>query len=275
MKKNRDVIPLRELAERLAAGKLNSSAVSITFDDGYACNDEVAAPLLEEAGLPATIFIPTHLIEAGQEAWWDRLAAILIDHPAQSIVLELEEDRSVVDLGEKSDGDWHWQPGQGPSTPRQEAFHATWAKLQVLPPDAQRSAVDRLASQSDERGPRASHRLMTAERVRGVQSDLIELGGHSLTHTALSHRSRDEQEIEIRESRRELQAMSGTVPKTFAYPYGDYDANSVELAREAGFMCACTTDHGGIRKNADAFALPRIAVGNWDGRQLGARLSSV
>ena len=44
------------LAEAMQAGRLPERAVAITFDDGAASVARVAAPLLAERGLPATIF---------------------------------------------------------------------------------------------------------------------------------------------------------------------------------------------------------------------------
>ena len=55
-----DVVPLTELVEALRAGEpLPDKTAAITFDDGYLNNIERALPILEERGLPATVFMGT------------------------------------------------------------------------------------------------------------------------------------------------------------------------------------------------------------------------
>ena len=52
-----DVIPLRELIERLERGATLRSAAVVTFDDGYAGVFEHAVPILETLRIPATVFV--------------------------------------------------------------------------------------------------------------------------------------------------------------------------------------------------------------------------
>ncbi|MEO6562308.1 MAG: polysaccharide deacetylase family protein, partial [Nitrosospira sp.] len=53
------VIPLRDAVQGLRQGKLPSRAACITFDDGYADNAEIALPILQKHGIPATFFVAT------------------------------------------------------------------------------------------------------------------------------------------------------------------------------------------------------------------------
>jgi hypothetical protein len=61
---------------------------------------------------------------------------------------------------------------------------------------------------------------------------------------------------------------------SFAYPYGSYDAATVEAVRTARFARACTSDHGPVGRGADPFALPRVAVRDWDGDEFARRLAA-
>ena len=65
LRQEANVIPLAEAARALAAGKLPERAVALTFDDGYANNLELAAPMLARYGMPATVFLSSHYIESG------------------------------------------------------------------------------------------------------------------------------------------------------------------------------------------------------------------
>ena len=48
-------------------------AVAVTFDDGYLDNYEVAAPILERAGVPATFYVAVDCIDTGKLPWPARL----------------------------------------------------------------------------------------------------------------------------------------------------------------------------------------------------------
>ncbi len=70
-----DVVPLRDLLDRLAAHRPLHGLAAITFDDGYTGVFEHAWPLLVELGLPATVFVVADAPETGDAFWWDHPAA--------------------------------------------------------------------------------------------------------------------------------------------------------------------------------------------------------
>jgi peptidoglycan/xylan/chitin deacetylase (PgdA/CDA1 family) len=63
LRKRYPVLSLSDAAESLGAGRyLGPNVVVITFDDGYADNYDVAAPILQHFGLPATFFVTAGLV---------------------------------------------------------------------------------------------------------------------------------------------------------------------------------------------------------------------
>ena len=76
--------------------------------------------------------------------------------------------------------------------------------------------------------------------------------GHGGVFTALSH---DEALADLKKSIKQL-GSSGA----FAYPFGDYNEACVEVVREAGFLCAFTTEYGRIYPGYDPAKLPRVRV---------------
>jgi peptidoglycan/xylan/chitin deacetylase (PgdA/CDA1 family) len=72
------VVRFSEQVQGCREGRDMSGTVSITFDDGYLDNFEVAAPILRALQLPATFFITTGFIGSKVVPFWD---AELQPHP--------------------------------------------------------------------------------------------------------------------------------------------------------------------------------------------------
>jgi peptidoglycan/xylan/chitin deacetylase (PgdA/CDA1 family) len=231
----------------------------------------MAAPALQRFGIPATIFLPTEIIESGGEFWWDELARLVLGASAEALRLGGDE----VNLGGADPRDGRWLPGRPPSTDRQRAFHQLWTMLRTRDPAALESGMNELRAQVGLHAEaRASHRPMRPEEVREASSPLVEFGCHSLSHAYLPALSIDEKKREVEGSRARCAALTGVEPSSFAYPYGDFDQESESVVAQAGFACACTTQQRMVSTRDRAFALPRIHVGNWTPRQLERMLAS-
>ena len=270
--KHRTILPLADFAARHRDGTLSRRAVAITFDDGYACNAEYAAPLLERMGIPATIFLPVELVQRGRDYWWHELERIVLHHRGMALRL----DGTEFDLGEKTGTDGSWAAHSPPGTPRQRAYLAMWERLHALAPSELDGAMAELRSRSNGgNSTEASTRPMTPDEVRAVRSTAVEFGSHALTHASLPSLPSDEKAREIRQSAVQCEQLTGTKPLAFAYPFGDFDDESETLVREAGFTCACTTVQRPVSPASRAFALPRIQAGDWPAetfsRMLGGR----
>ena len=269
--KHRSVLPLTEFTSLHNRGELPDDAIAITFDDGYACTAKLAAPLLNQHGIPATIFLPAGLIGRAKRFWWDELAEIVMDHPEPRILIR----GRWIELGERQDRDSAWPRDNRKRTPRQKSFHAVWAELQPLPLREIEQSLTELVAQYPAALEDERRRLMTGDELRAICSDRIEFGSHALTHASLPGLTSAEKATEIRDSVAACEELTGTRPTTFAYPFGDMDRECEALVAEAGFTCACGVEHRAVAANDNLFALPRIKVGNWTWRQLRQELADV
>jgi peptidoglycan/xylan/chitin deacetylase (PgdA/CDA1 family) len=282
-------IALGALAQAARNAGVAPRSVALTFDDGYADNLYQAAPLLERHGVPATVYVATGFTGADREFWWDDLDRLLLQpgRLPERLGLRLADRELEVDLGgdacwDSADAERHrgWSVAdQSDPGPRQALYRSLCGALRAMP-DAARGRVLRelagLAGQGE--AGRPSHRAMDEAEVRQLaDSELVEVGAHTVNHPLLASLSPAEQRDEIGRSRERLTGLLGRAPASFSYPFGgrrDYDAASVAIARELGFEHACANFEGLVRSGADPFQLPRVVVRDWDGAELERRLES-
>ena len=266
----RTILPLTRFAAMHADGTLSADAIALTFDDAYECAAEIAAPLLDQLGLPATIFLPADLIERGGPFWWDELQQLVLGHEGDRLKYGNEE----FILGPTHPNDRRWESHSRPRTGRQAAFLRIWAALREEPPSRQDEAIERLRCQVRMAEASDVPRPMNAAQVRGTASELIEFGSHALTHPWLASLTNAEKSREIRGSIDRVERLSGRFPTTFAYPYGNFDEESERIVEEAGFTCACATLGHAVAPESGLFALPRVQVGDWSSGRLARVLAA-
>jgi peptidoglycan/xylan/chitin deacetylase (PgdA/CDA1 family) len=102
--------------------------------------------------------------------------------------------------------------------------------------------------------------LMSREQIDQWLAAGMEVGSHSRLHEL----PKDAALYEIAESRAALRRMFGVPVEHFAYPFGHFTAETVELVRHAGYFSAVTVLPGVAQSSDDKLRLPRILVnGQW------------
>lgn len=99
-----------------------------------------------------------------------------------------------------------------------------------------------------------------------IDSGLIEIASHTLTHANLANVDEPQRLQEMHESRHLLQQQTGQAINSFAYPFGIYTDADIEAARQAGYLTAVTTIEGidELLPKPDFLQLKRIKVSGKD-----------
>ncbi len=114
-------------------------------------------------------------------------------------------------------------------------------------------------------GELAKEPKLNDEQVKFLaQSGWVEIGSHTLTHANLDKLSDEECLKELVESKQQLEQLIQQPVNSFAYPFGIYSARDVELARQAGYHNAVTTQEGIDSVDPDFMQLQRIKVSGKD-----------
>jgi peptidoglycan/xylan/chitin deacetylase (PgdA/CDA1 family) len=257
-----EIVPLREICE---SG--HGRRVAITFDDGYLDNLEVARPLLERADAPATVFVATDGMYGLDEFWWDRLEHLLLDAIPQQPMLDLDIH------GSKLRADMQTREA------RERALQAIWHRIVVRPMADIEAMLEQIVNQIGAPASCTAHRIMTVDEVRALtDGGLVDIGGHTRSHTMLSALDAAGQWDEIEGCRTELESVLGRPVVTFAYPFGHVDSYGLRtphLVRKAGFELACTTDKRAVTRWTNRFRIPRFTIPNWDGEEFARRITEL
>lgn len=87
-------------------------------------------------------------------------------------------------------------------------------------------------------------KLTDSELQQLVASGRIEIGSHTLTHCNLATTPLADKQHELSASKRLLSELIQAPVQSFAYPFGIYSAEDVQLAQQAGYQTAVTTVDG-------------------------------
>jgi peptidoglycan/xylan/chitin deacetylase (PgdA/CDA1 family) len=121
---------------------------------------------------------------------------------------------------------------------------------------------------------RPQRRILDDDGLRRLAADnLIDIGGHSISHPELANLTVPEQDHELRASKDRLEQILGRKVTALAYPHGSCSADTKRLAKAAGYAFACGTQRRPIQRGADRYELPRIGVRNVPGWEFKAMLA--
>ncbi len=88
----------------------------------------------------------------------------------------------------------------------------------------------------------------------------VEFEGHTRTHPKLAELSEADVRREVTDSKTALEQKLGKALATLCYPYGSVSERVAEIAAEAGYTQAVTTEFGRTRQSDNPLRLPRISV---------------
>ncbi len=248
LSRHRTVVSFSRLVQMLEGGEpILAGTVVVTFDDGYLDTLRVAAPILNQYGLPATLFPVTGYVGRGQNQWGDETFRLFVSHTREKLNLP-GITASTVDLRD----------------PRAKAaaFESLQDWFKGALPDERAGMLANLEEQlrPEETPPRLT---MNWDDVRELVRSHpgIGIGLHGAEHLDLTAHdlsvARDDLEQCLEAARREL----GQRPDQFAFPYNRISQGVCELVRQSGFQSAVASGKETlITRGSDRMALPRIEV---------------
>jgi len=97
-----------------------------------------------------------------------------------------------------------------------------------------------------------------------LESGCFELGGHTHSHANLHSLNPEQKIAEIKNSKDALEQTFKTEVTSFAYPFGIYTEDDVELVMQSGYSNAVTTNAGIDDLSQSLFTLRRVKISGKD-----------
>ena len=165
------VLPLADGQAALNEGRLPRGALAITFDDGYADNQRVAAPILQRLGLHATFFVASGFLNGGR-MWNDTVVEAL------RRTVKPKVDLTNLGLGVYALGTW---------AQRRQAIDHVLPRVKYLPPEERQHRVEAIASACGAALP--DNLMMSSAQLRALHASGMCIGGHTVNHPILCRRA--------------------------------------------------------------------------------------
>jgi peptidoglycan/xylan/chitin deacetylase (PgdA/CDA1 family) len=221
-----NVLPLEQALARLSAGeRLPARALAITFDDGYRDNLDVAVPVLERLGLPATFFLVPGLLSGEVDAWWETIGWALSSSTRTSLQWE---DLSVSLAGKDARG---------------AAYSEIVKRLKLRNQAAREQSMSELLALLGSSGE-CPGLFMDWDGARELVRRGFSVQSHTCSHVVLAQEDAEVQRRELSGARATLESRLGIEVSTIAYPHGGrqhYTAETVRIAADAGYRWGVTT----------------------------------
>lgn len=225
-----NLVTVSDIASGLYEGSnlpLNSLAISV--DDGYQDFYNVAWPILRKYGVPATFYVATGFVNKDLWLWPDQLRHLLHHAPKQPGEHSFDLFRIATPLTKEKASDEFSRIVQILLEAENEQ------KYKVLADMSSRWAVLIPLRAPEE------YSAITWAQLKEMQSEGLEVGGHTVTHPSLARVSLSDARQEIQGAADAINQNLGEGIRSFCYPNGtpeDFVGQQVPLVQEAEFSCA-------------------------------------
>ena len=236
LKKRCHVISFSDMLAERNWSKTRTNIV-LTFDDGYENNYSNAFRLLTRYELPATFALTTAFVCQREPLWNDIVEYAVTNSLKSRIRFQWDDDYyewSLTSLSERIQL-YQWLMNkclQVDQTRRGALLDMAVEELGV-------SDMPDILFQDED------YRPLTRKQIKEmVGSGLAEFASHSLHHYALPKLEAELRRDEFRESKSQVEALTGTPCTNFTVPGGAYDQEILDEAFQAGYECVLTSDLG-------------------------------
>ena len=228
---------------------LDERSVVVTFDDGFKDNIDLAIPILNHYGIPATFYLTVQVIDNRQVPFFIRIRHAIWTTGKKAYYEPI--DGEIVNLDSRDK--------------RVCALQFASKKCSRLAGSALEDTVREIEKELDvEPFEHESNFMMSWDDVVQLHRNGHIIGSHTLTHPNIAHIDPESQEREIFDSKRILESKIKAPVIHFSYPnHGltpQWNKDTNRFLGQAGYKTAVISAAGSITHESDPFRLNRVYV---------------
>jgi len=204
--KHFDIVSLQDALHMVDNNESLYKKLVLTFDDGFAENYNVVAPILKEKGLSATFFLIGNCIDNKDLMWRNKLL-VLTKKAGRRLPKLISEAIRIFRLPAMyyHEDIFRWSLRTWPMNRKDEIANYFWNAADI----------GTVKAYLDEKKP-----YLTNGQIRGLLEEGFEIGSHSMSHPVFSRLAYDEFEKEVLSSVQLLQTSFKKEITSFSYPFG-------------------------------------------------------
>lgn len=230
---------------------LPARSVLVTFDDGYADNLELAAPILNQYEIPATIYVTVNAVSDHSIPWFVRLRFAFWHTNVKNWKNPFNGSAFELDCKES----------------RVKAFINSCRSFASLAGEKQTRVVTEVERVLEvDTSSQVKNFILNWQQMKQLIDMGHTIGSHTLSHPNLAYVKEDEVLSELLKSRKILEEKLNVPVYHLSYPnpalQPNWNEKVVQVAKQTGYRTAVTSDPGPVRKGDNALALKRMWVSN-------------
>lgn len=228
----------------------------ITFDDGWVDNYTNAFPVLRKNNIPATIFLPTKMVGTDQAFWFERVARIARDSNAKAVLEEY--------FGKKYFTSLNYQTAVNDQINSNEflvkgIYNELVTRLKKLPLSQIEVILEKMERNISNPDVKCRS-VVNWQEVEEMSEYNISFGSHCETHDILTNLDDRSKAKELSGSRDCLRNKKLDFADCIAFPNGNYDQATLDLATDAGYKLMLSASIGKCGEGESPYLGHRINI---------------
>jgi peptidoglycan/xylan/chitin deacetylase (PgdA/CDA1 family) len=205
-KKRYDIISLNEALKLVEEKQSLYKKLVLTFDDGFAENYRIIAPILKDQKLPATFFLIANCID-NQDLMWRNKLVVIQKRTGNKFHYLVSDATRTFHLPERRRGEsvLNWSGRAWKMYQKEAIVNFLWNA----------GDIGTIGEYLQEKKP-----YLTSGEINCLLREGFHIGTHSMSHPIFSKLSYREFEEELLTSTKFLQSRFNTEINSFSYPFG-------------------------------------------------------